>query len=132
MKNLILIITVIVLSACASVPTIKSVAGTYEGKEPSSPQILRFVLLENGIAEFYDDGKKEGEDGKWKLTKEGEIHASDSDGVALAGGIFVFRLNKDGSITLIAEIDDGKREDVPKENNGKQYQNQQFTLKKIK
>ena len=56
MKNLILLISVMVLSACASMPTIKSVAGTYEGKKDGNT--VKLVLLKNGIAEFYDNGKK--------------------------------------------------------------------------
>ena len=44
MKNIILLIAVMVLSACASVPTVKSVLGTYERIEDGDTQ--RYVLLE--------------------------------------------------------------------------------------
>jgi len=118
MKNIILLIAVMVLSACASMPTMKSVAGTYELKEDGDT--ARLVLLKNGIAEGYENGKKSEEEGKWKLTKDGEIHITDSD-----GDIWVYRINKDGSITMIADIyRDRKREDISKEH--------QITAKKIK
>ena len=113
MKNLILIIAVIVLSACASVPTMKSVAGTYERKYDNEVTV-RVVLLENGIVESYANGKKEEKDGKWKFTKEGEIHASNDD-----GDIVVLRINEDSSLTLIEAIEKAPNEE-------------QVTLKKIK
>ena len=47
MKNIILLIAVMVLSACASMPTVKSVAGTYEGAEVGIT--VRLVFLENGV-----------------------------------------------------------------------------------
>jgi len=118
MKNLMLIIAVMVLSACATTSTVKSVAGTYEHKKDGDT--YRGVFLENGILEQYRNGKKrEGEEAKWKVV-EGELHATDPD-----GDIAVCRINKDGSITFIAYIPkDGKREDIPKEG--------QPTAKKIK
>ena len=118
MKNIILLVAVMVVSACASMPTVKSVAGTYEIKRGENT--FRMVLLENGVVEGYINGENEVLEGKWKLTKEGEIHASDSH-----GNILVCRINKDGSITRIASIDkDGERKEVPKD--------KQNTLKKIK
>ena len=69
MKNFILIIAVLVVSACASMPTVKSVAGTYTTMEDTT---VRMVLLENGVVEAYADGKKHDVDGKWTL-KNGEV-----------------------------------------------------------
>jgi len=118
MKNIILLITIMFVSACATTSTVKSVAGTYEEKQDGDT--YRLVLLENGISERYINGKKREEEGKWKLTKEGELHDTYSN-----GNILVLRINKDGSITIIARIDaDGKREEAPKD--------KQMTLKKIK
>ena len=69
---------------------------------------------------YYENGKKI-EEGKWKLTKEGELHDTYSNGY-----IAVYRINKDGSITEIAEIrKGGKRKEHPKDN-------QIYTYKKIK
>jgi len=117
MKNIILLIAVLVVSACATTSTVKSVSGTYELKIDGDT--YRSVLLENGIVESYKNGKKREEEGKWKISKEGELHD------IYNGDIFVFRINKDTSITLIAEINkDGKRVDLPKE--------KQITVKRIK
>ncbi len=119
MKNIILLIAVMVIGACATTSTVKSVTGTYERKYDNEVT-ARAVLLENGIVESYTNGKKEEKDGKWKLTKEGELHVTDPEGDTL-----VYRINKDGSITLIAYMPkDGKREDIPKEG--------QPTFKRIK
>jgi len=113
MKNLILLIPVMVLSACATTSTKpvkeltlrEKVVGEYELTEDGVT--YRTVFLKYGIAEYYINGENEVLEGKWKLTKEGELHATDSD-----GDILVCRINKDGSITLIAGIPkDGERKD---------------------
>ena len=118
MKNLILLIAVMVVSACASMPTIKSVAGTYEYKKGKGT--YRAVFLKGGVYEQYSNGEKDVTDKyHWKRVGE-EIHGGGSDGI-----LVVIRINKDGSLTSISEIDkDGKRRDLPKE--------AQMTLKKIK
>ena len=72
MKNIILLISVLIVSACASMPTAKSVVGTYEEKQDGDT--YRLVLLENGISERYTNGKKEEKEGKWKISEEGELH----------------------------------------------------------
>ena len=93
----------------------KKVIGTYEmGGEGFT---IRAVFLDNGIIESYKNGKKEEEEDKWKIV-DGELH------IIHEGGMAVFRINKDGNITGIADIEDGKREDFPKEN--------QHTIQKIK
>lgn len=93
----------------------KKIIGTYEmGGEGFT---IRAVFLDNGIIESYKNGKKEEEEDKWKIV-DGELH------IIHEGGIAVFRINKDGNITGIADIEDGKREDFPKEN--------QHTIQKIK
>ena len=107
-----------VLSACASMPTMKSVAGTYEGKE--SPNGVRLVFLDNGIFETYKNGKKDEVEHKWSISKEGELHVTYSD-----VGIVACRINKDGSITEITRTSiEGERVVIPK--------NYQTTYKKIK
>jgi len=119
MKNIILLISVLVVGACASMPTMKSVAGTYEIK--IGENTFRMVLLGNGISEGYKNGKKDELEHKWSISKEGELHVTDPN-----GDILVCRINKDGSITQIAGIPkyDGKTNVWPKEF--------QTTLKKIK
>ena len=95
----------------------EKVVGEYEFKEDGDTFIT--VLLENGIVEDYKNGKKEEKDWKWEISKEGELYFIYED-----VNIAVYRINKNGSMTNIADIYDGKRTDVPKE--------YQFTLKKIK
>ena len=117
MKYLLILITIMLVGGCATPLTPEqkqkalrdSAVGTYEEKQDGDT--YRLVLLENGIVESYKNGKKREEEGKWKISKEGELHDTYSN-----GNIFVFRINKDGSITLIARIDaDGKRKEAPKE-----------------
>ena len=99
--------------------------GTYEYRSNSG--ILQFVLLVNGNAEQKSGTVRSSgrinwintEELKWKIT-DGELHIIHKD-----TGAGVFRINKDGSITMIGGIPkDGKRIDIPKD--------KQFTLKRIK
>ena len=94
----------------------EKVVGSYEVKRDGDT--YRTVLLENGVAENYKNGKKLDDD-KWSISKDGELHIANKD-----WNIHVIRINKDGNITGIADIEDGKREDFPKEN--------QHTIQKIK
>ena len=108
MKNILLLTTIMFLGACATTPTMKSVAGTYERKDGDSDHNRR-VFLDNGVAEYYINDIKQRDD-RWKITKNGELH------VDLVGGVSVFSINKNGSLTNIATIDGGKRKDAPSEN----------------
>ena len=124
--------------------TPENVIGTYEitnlpgDHDHENPQAnrkytWRLVLLEDGIVEDYKNGEKEENEGKWKII-DGEINvffgevvgAMDGKLVVVSNGYtIVFRINKDVSITAIANITkDGKREEVSKR--------EQLTLKKIK
>jgi hypothetical protein len=84
----------------------EKVVGTYEDEDRYG-DTYRTVLLENGVSEYYENGKKV-EEGKWSISKEGEMHIIDD-----VGDILVLSINKDESITYIAEIKGGKREDYP-------------------
>ncbi len=84
----------------------KKAIGTYELKQYGST--FKGVFLENGVYEDYVDGSKKAEL-KWKISIEGEIH------IDTYGEFSVMRINKDGSITDIAEIHkDGQRTEIPK------------------
>ena len=108
MKNIILLIVVMVVGACASMPTVKSVAGTYEIKE--GERSFRMVLLENSIGEGYKNGKKEDDDAKRELI-DGEIHVTPPNEETR-----ILWINKDDSLTMIAEIGkDWKRNEAPKD-----------------
>ena len=78
---------------------------------------FRLSFLENSIAEGYRDGKKSSK-AEWKVV-DGELHVEEED-----GSIGIARVNKNGNITYIARIIDGKRTDLPKE--------KQLTFIKIK
>ena len=101
-----------------------SVVGQYEFKREDGVT-TKLVFLEIGIRVVYVssprlniNGRKQ-QDAKWSVVKE-EIHVKDDSGF-----IWVYRINKDRSITIIAQIGkDGEREDYPKE--------RQLTFKKIK
>lgn len=84
----------------------EKVVGEYEitGKDT-----VRMVLLRDGIVESYLNGNKREKGGKWGIGKDEELHIEDEDFT------FVYRINQDGSITVIARISkDGKREKTPK------------------
>ena len=93
-----------------------SVVGEYEYKDKDG-NAFKHVLLENGIGEWYLDGRKE-QEYKWIIVN-GEIHAEDDD-------IYIYKINDDLSITYIAiiRIRDGKRDDS--------IVRIDFTFKKIK
>ena len=94
----------------------EKVVGTYEGKIDG--YAVRLALLDNGVLENYEDGKKRDE-AKWKIV-DGDIHCPNQGSVT---GVLI--INKDGSLSTIARIGkDGKRRDIPKED--------QLTFKKIK
>ena len=96
--------------------TIKDVAGSYELKLEGGT--AKMIILENGEIEFYENGKKNLEEARLKMAGN-EIHF-DSEG----GDIRVFRIDPNGNLTYIAEIEHGKRHDHTKE--------RQATFKKIK
>ena len=134
MKNTLLVIVALLVGGCGkgkeTPPKTKvtepvkeltaedEVVGEYEIKIDGDTG--RLVLLKNGAAEAYLNGKKDVEEAKWSISKEGEIHVTTSyERVA-------YRINKGSSITHIAYISkEGEREDIPKEE-------QVATFKKIK
>ena len=115
MKNTLLVIVALLVGGCATAPTKpvkeltleEKVVGTYEVKEDE--YTYRAVILKNGIWEAYINGEKN-EEHQWKISKEGELHIEIED-----IGTGILRINKDGSITDIAKIIDGRRNDFPKE-----------------
>ena len=107
---------------CATLtPTMKSVAGAYEGKRLDGVPD-RAVFHNNGVVEFLTHGGKEHEKYTWKIVGR-EIHGGgggDLDDIVF----FVIRINPDGSLTVVAGREDRKLKDYPKE--------EQYTYKKIK
>ena len=122
MKNTLLVIVVLLVTACATTSTKpvkeftkEDVIGAYEAKTKDG-SITKRVFFENGTQVYYFNGAMGGEQ-KWSIVNK-ELH------VKFGGGAYVFTINEDKSITNIAEIEDGKRKETPKEN--------QSTFKKIK
>ena len=113
MKALIVLVLGLLAVGCATLtPEEKkafrdSVVGEYEIKYEDG-DTRKLVLLDNGIRESYVNVEKLRER-KWSIVK-GEIQFYYEDGF-----IEVYRINKDTSITWIADIDDGKRTDYSKE-----------------
>ena len=94
-----------------------SVVGEYELKTENG-NTYKYIYLDNGIREYYINGKKQIEL-KWSISN-GELHLKWNTVL-----IHVFRINPDKSITYIAEIfKDVKRTDWLKD--------EQTTYKKIK
>jgi hypothetical protein len=121
MKVLISIVIGLLVVGCATIPVEeltpeeKKVVGEYESIYYG--KTYKRVFLKNGIVEWYVNGKKRAE---YKLEiVNGEISAA-------FGSEYkdIYRINTDRSITHIAYISDGGREDFPKE--------EQLTYKKIK
>ena len=110
-----LIVLVVGLLAVGCTTLRDRVIGTYESKHGTN--VLKVILLENGVIESCQDGEKE-EDTKWSIVGK-EVHAEHPSN----SNISVARINPDGSLTGIAMIKNGKREDLQKED--------QFTFKKI-
>ena len=120
MKSLIVLVVGLLAVGCLT-PEQKqkalrvSVAGEYERKWKDRTDKL--VLLDNGVREWYINGRKENE-AKWSIAN-GELHVKYDSEL-----INVHRINEDKSITNIAVIRDGKRIDTRKV--------KQETFKKIK
>ena len=87
----------------------EDVVGTYEKR--ISNGILRHVFLKNSVLESYENGEKLKIEAKWKIVDR-ELHVELKE-----GGIIIYRINKDGSITYFSRIDsEGKRTVLSKEN----------------
>jgi hypothetical protein len=98
----------------------EKVVGTYEAKVDK--RTFKGVFLENGKAESYKNGEKDGE-GTWKIVGN-EVHVSGDEKPTT-----VFKIKPNGDLTFIAVYnlylnETGKREGVLKRD--------QSTFKKIK
>ncbi len=95
--------------------TVSKMTGTYEliqkfedqaTGEILSQNILKMVLREDGVAEGWDDDKRE-DDGKW-IVKGGDVRLTDPDGEVICfkrqdnGDLIMFRLEKkNGEIQIL-------------------------------
>ena len=111
MKNLLILIAIMLASACAStIPTMKSVAGEYEWKDKNGITFKQ-VLLDNGVCELLENGHKIRQP-EWSISN-GELHVNHGH------ILVVWRINADKSITWIAKIINGKREPKGQQENWK-------------
>ena len=100
----------------------KKLVGSYEAKKEETT--VKLVLLENGKSEHWVNGEKKGE-ATWKLVEK-EVHVLGRKRLFFGDGedARVYKIEPNSDLTWIANIRDGKREDVPI--------GEQFTFKKIK
>ena len=93
----------------------EKIVGTYEKKFDEGT--MKLVILENGTVEKYKNGEKT-DDFEWKIVGK-EVHLGDG-----MPPVSVGKIEPNGDLTTIAEIDGGGRKDSSKED--------QMTFKKIK
>ena len=114
MKQILLMIAVVALVGCGNSLTEEELVGTYEIKG------MRVGLLANGECFYFEtkngemvvvDGKIKGSKFTWKIVGK-EVHAD----------TLIFRIEKNGDLTSVAQIVRGKRKAYPIE--------EQFTFKK--
>ena len=103
--------------------TKEDVVGTYERKGALT---VRYIFLDNGVAEHYVNGKKQKEEFKWTMVdnslserNKSEVHVEHKN-----GNVTVYIIKSDDNLAWIATIRDGKRTDRTK--------GTQITHKKIK
>ena len=65
----------------------EKVVGEYEHRQ--GEDTIKGVFLENGVHEVYSNGMKAEIEAKWKISKDGELHAIYGD-----GRIIFLRINK--------------------------------------
>ena len=86
----------------------EKIVGSYENKfQIDEKYTIQHVLLENGNRETYWNGEKG--DGKWKLVGN-EVHFISNKNYSK-----VYKIEPDGNLKLISEIEKGKRLDYQKE-----------------
>ena len=103
------------LSSASTPPTQKYISFQKEFDEGDRDE--KITSCEGGAWESLDNGETE-EGGTWTV-KNGTIHAVDDDGDA-----FIFELNSDGNLAVIAVENGGNKKHLPKE--------EQLTFKRIK
>ena len=118
MKSLILLSTILLLGACATTPTMKSIVGTYEGKPYLTT--VKLVFLENGKVESYKHPQHplKKKEATWKIVEK-EVRVEEGKSLTK-----VLRIESNGDLTVIADIRNGKRGDLANE--------KQIAFKKIK
>ena len=125
MKNIILIISVLLIGACFTTPTVENITGkSYDYIKDGDAYRIEFLGTKKiRLAEEYENGIRLWAY-KWSIV-DGEIHLDLLEPLYKpSGNIVVLRNDMYNDLTKIAKIRDGKRTDFPKE--------KQTTIKKIK
>ena len=116
-----LLTTIMFLGACATTPTMKSVAGVYENA--TSNGTWKYILMKNGDLEDYYPGRLEREygpspdKGHWELV-DGKIRITIRREQKDRTFVRILRINSDGSIKEIGFLNDGKPTPPWPENEG--------------
>ena len=86
----------------------KRIVGTYE-HTTNEGSICKYILLDNGVKERYNNGIKEPQNYKWSVVDK-ELHLEFDRGYAN-----IYRINPDNSLTYIGYIlPNGERKNYPK------------------
>ena len=80
MKSLMVINVILLVGACGTIPTVESVLGVYE-RVNYDGDTERMKLFDDCVIEWYKNGKRDGENTKWKIV-DGEIYVEDNEGNA--------------------------------------------------
>ena len=81
------------------------VEGTYQ------VETVRFILLKDRGVEWFEKGNKSKDVIAWEKI-EGEVHVKMK---VTSDKFLVFKIEDNGNLTVIAEINNGNREDIPKD-----------------
>jgi hypothetical protein len=114
MKTLILLTSILLLGACATTPTMKSVAGGYRGKMQNTQNLgstIRMDLLKNGVVRAYMDGKDAGEEGRWKI-QGGEVLIDIASSPNAT--VVTYRIESSGDLTMVSAMLNGVSKEIPK------------------
>ena len=140
MKTLITILILFVATGCLREvePETQTVTETENTEKPLSPEeklvgsyeakiygnVVKAVFHENGKSDHWMNGQKEVE-GTWKLVEK-EVHIKNTffEEVDIEEVTDIHRIESNGDLTVIAVIKNGKRKDIPKED--------QIPFKKVK
>ena len=95
-----------------STPTVKSIAGTFEGTKEK--ETMRIVLLNNGQMKAYENGEKTDLPFKWRITDGEVVISTRLFSTDFEAAMFLL-VERDGNLTLVAEGIRGVRKNLPKE-----------------
>ena len=102
MKNLLILITIMLVGVGCGKSPVEKLVGSYESKTGRTP--VKHVYLENGKVETYRNGKKGG-DLNWKFV--GKVVHREGNNITE-----ILKIEPNGDLTEIASIYGGRRTDL--------------------